>query len=208
MHRFCFTKLLCPPARLVQFCVQICLHPTFPGIRFLSVSCHLWNPEAKYWLCVLRANWGTSHAQKCWLRKGTGLAKWISNCYLETKIKRPSEQHMIVIWLRFCRGRQDLPLCSSMAPGVHRWRWTPGTLWNPCQDPFSRKDFSGVVRSNCSNQEFGSSVASTVKGGRQGRAVTPRRVPGVAASLWSSLKLSTRLPLCVSSKIWPTWFWH
>lgn len=22
---------------------------------------------------------------------------------------------MIVIWLRFCRGRQDLPLCSSMA---------------------------------------------------------------------------------------------
>ena len=113
----------------------------------------------------------------------------------ETKIKRPSEQHMIVIWLRFCGGRQNRPLCSPMAPGVHLWRWTPGTLWNTCQDPFSRKDFCGVVRSNWANQPFASCVASTFDGGRQGRAITPRRTTGVAASLWPSLKLSTRLPL-------------
>ena len=130
------------------------------------------------------------------------VSKWLQQCqnhvghiFEDTKIKRPSEQHMIVIWLRFCGGRQNRPLCSPMAPGVHLWRWTPGTLWNTCQDPFSRKDFCGVVRSNWANQPFASCVASTFDGGRQGRAITPRRTTGVAASLWPSLKLSTRLPL-------------
>jgi hypothetical protein len=54
------------------------------------------------------------------------VSKWLQQCqnhvghiFEDTKIKRPSEQHMIVIWLRFCGGRQNRPICSPMAPGVH-----------------------------------------------------------------------------------------
>ena len=114
--------------------------------------------------------------QQCQNHVGSYFRRHTRRQSAKTKIKRPSEQQhdCDLATLSVVDAKTDLfvrlwPLAS------HLWRWTPGTLWNTCQDPFSRKDFCGVVRSNWANQPFASCVASTFDGGTPGESNHPEK---------------------------------